>query len=100
MNACARHRQTTKCRKNLLQDIALPPDPITLLHTTRDYELLDITGGSYYRFGLKSCISQALASFDLSDHQCLADVNTVYVQINIAVRASGCSVNLTCISDE
>ena len=50
--------------------------------TPPETELYDITGGSYYHFGMKSCVSQALASFDLSD-QCHTNFNTVYVQINI-----------------
>ena len=68
----------------ILQDYFpdLPSDPRTLLHTIRDYEVRDIAGGSYYHFGMKSCVSQALASFDLSDlHR--TNLNTVYVQINI-----------------
>ena len=38
----------------ILQDFHpdLPSDPITLLHTTLDYELRDITEGSYYHFGM------------------------------------------------
>ena len=44
---------------DILQDFHpdLPSDPITLLHTTRDYELRDITGSSYYHLGMTSCVS-------------------------------------------
>ncbi|KAJ8034244.1 hypothetical protein HOLleu_21001 [Holothuria leucospilota] len=57
----------------------LPRDPRTLLHTNTSYNIVDICGGQYYHFGIKSCIVSKLEMY----HNDVANLQEISLQVNI-----------------